>query len=157
MTSEHGTQPLLVQARNVLRCRRWSRRQQRASPRQGAGFTAPVLGLSRYCTVVVFIGMYPLESFPAVVECALGGGAEPPYSTFLRGQKMVNPVTRHDMEDEKRRRHRQHQEFIRWQTETDQAPRTTTSGDLSNWRSRRRKREAIDGVQEEAEREKHDK
>ena len=51
------------------------------------------------------------------------GGPEPFDSTFLRGHKMVDHVTHHEMEQEKRRRHLELQRFIRKQMkEKEQAP-----------------------------------
>ena len=53
------------------------------------------------------------------------GGPEPLDHTFLRRQNMVDHVTHHEMEQEKRRRHLELQEFIRNQMkEKEQAPRT---------------------------------
>ena len=53
------------------------------------------------------------------------GGPEPLDST-LRRQNMVDHVTHHEMEHEKRRRHLELQEFTRKQMkEKEQAPRTT--------------------------------
>ena len=53
-----------------------------------------------------------LRSFSALL-CTRDGGPEPLDSTFLRRQNIVDHVTHHDMEQEKRRRHVELQEFIR--------------------------------------------
>ena len=67
---------------------------------------------------------HKLRSFSAPL-CTQDGGLEPLDSTFLRGQSMVDHVTHHEMEQEKRRRHLELQEFTRKQTkEKDQAPQT---------------------------------
>ena len=65
-----------------------------------------------------------LLSFSALL-CPRDGGPELLGSTFLRRQNMVDHVTHHEMEEEKRRRRLEQQEFTRKQMkEKEQAPRT---------------------------------